>query len=92
MILTEPALNDLDEILGHIQRDNPVAAVETIDRVLAAIDGLTEFPNMGRAGRVAGTRELVVPGQKYVVAYRIRGDCVEVARVRHGARRWLRRV
>ncbi len=43
---------------------------------------------MGRAGRVPGTRELVISGTPYIVPYRVRGGAVEVLRVFHAARRW----
>ncbi|MBI5496081.1 MAG: type II toxin-antitoxin system RelE/ParE family toxin [Deltaproteobacteria bacterium] len=92
LILAETALNDLDDILGYIQQHNPAAAVETVDRVLSAIEGQMEFPKMGRPGRAKGTRELVVSGLPYVVAYRVGADRVEIARVLHGARRWPRRL
>ena len=47
---------------------------------------------MGRAGRVRGTRELAIDGTPYIVAYRIKGNVVEVLRVIHGAQRWPRRL
>jgi toxin ParE1/3/4 len=43
---------------------------------------------MGRPGRVKGTRELVIVGTPYIVAYRIKGDAVQVLRVLHGAQKW----
>ncbi|MDQ7827232.1 MAG: type II toxin-antitoxin system RelE/ParE family toxin [Candidatus Eremiobacteraeota bacterium] len=43
---------------------------------------------MGRPGRVPGTRELVVPGTKYIVAYRVRHRSLQILRVLHGARKW----
>jgi len=49
---------------------------------------LKKNPALGRAGRVAGTRELVVAGTPYVVPYRVRGEAVEILRVFHAARRW----
>jgi len=45
-------------------------------------------PAMGRAGRVAGTRELVVAETPYIIPYRVRGDAVEILRVFHAAREW----
>jgi plasmid stabilization system protein ParE len=43
---------------------------------------------MGRAGRVTGTRELVVAGTPYIVPYRVRVEAVEILRVFHAARKW----
>src|SRR5277367_4181993 len=82
------ALANLDEEAEYIAADNPAAAGRLVLRILAAADLLRENPAMGRAGRVPGTRELVVPETPYIVPYRVRRDIVEILRVFHGARRW----
>jgi toxin ParE1/3/4 len=46
---------------------------------------------MGRPGRVPGTRELVIPGTRFIVPYRLQGNTIQVLRVFHGARRWPER-
>jgi plasmid stabilization system protein ParE len=43
---------------------------------------------MGRAGRVEGTRELVISRTSYIAAYRIVGDVSRILRVLHGAQQW----
>lgn len=48
---------------------------------------LATFPGIGRPGRVAGTRELVVH-ENYIVPYRIRGANVDIITVQHVAKRW----
>ncbi len=50
---------------------------------------LAEHPELGRVGRVGGTRELVVTGTPYLLVYRIRGDELQILRVLHGRRQWL---
>ncbi len=48
----------------------------------------TTFPNIGREGVLAGTRELVVPSLPYIVVHRIEtGDepAVTILGVYHGA-------
>jgi toxin ParE1/3/4 len=81
------ALANLDAEAGYIAEDNP-AAGRVVMRILRAVDLLKKNPAMGRAGRVAGTRELVVAGTPYIVPYRVRGEAVEVLRVFHAARKW----
>jgi len=73
---------------AYIARDNPPAADRQVERVLAAVAGLLRFPEIGRPGRRAGTRELVVSRTPYVVAYRLRADAIEILRVMHGRQRW----
>jgi toxin ParE1/3/4 len=46
---------------------------------------------MGRAGRVAGSRELVVTGTPFVVAYRLKAESLQILAVLHAARKWPRR-
>jgi toxin ParE1/3/4 len=86
------AERDLDEVEAYIAQDNPRAAVETVLTIIAAADQLDEFPALGRPGRVAGTRELVVEGLPYIVPYRMRGGVIEILRVYHAARRWPARI
>ena len=83
------ALANLDAVGEYIARDNPVAAAATARRILDAVDSLAASPNVnvGRPGRVAGTRELVVT-PNYLVPYRIKGDVLEVLRVMHARQRW----
>ena len=84
----EQAERDRDGIIEYIAHDNPRAAVSVGDEIERQVEMLIEFPNMGRIGRVEGTRELVVSDTPYVVAYRVKGDSVIVLRVLHGARQW----
>jgi toxin ParE1/3/4 len=55
---------------------------------LSGVENLKQFPALGRPGRVAGTRELVISGTHYIVAYRLRGDTVELLLAVHAARKW----
>ena len=86
---TKRAERDLDEIASYIGQDSPAAAarviLELIDRVEAS---LTKRPSIGRAGRVLGTRELVIGELPYVVPYRVREQDIEILRVLHTSRRW----
>jgi addiction module RelE/StbE family toxin len=82
------ALANLNAEAEYIARDNPDAAVRVVGAITAAVDHLAKHPAMGRAGRVPGTRELVVPNLPYIIPYRVRGEAVEILRVFHAARRW----
>ena len=82
------AVDDLDGIAGYISQDNPEAARRTVRRLWTAVKSLAEQPEMGRSGRVHGTRELVVSDTPFVVPYRVVGSEIEILRVLHGARDW----
>jgi toxin ParE1/3/4 len=82
------ALANLDAEAEYIAEDNPAAARRVVQKILRAVDLLKQNPAMGRAGRVAGTRELVVAETPYIIPYRVRRDAVEILRIFHAARKW----
>jgi toxin ParE1/3/4 len=88
IVWTELAVRDLAAARNYIARDNPRAADRQVQRVLAAVAGLLQFPEIGRPGRRAGTRELVISRTPYIAAYRLVGDTVEILRVMHSRQRW----
>jgi toxin ParE1/3/4 len=85
---TSSALRDLEVIGDHIGRENAPAADRTVTRILDRVETLCAHPEMGRAGRVANTRELVVTDTPFIVPYRVRDEVVEILAVFHGARNW----
>lgn len=85
---TPRALRALDGIAEYIAVERPIAARQVVARVRLAVARLEEHPELGRSGRVFGTRELIVPDTRLIVAYRsVKGD-VEVLAVVHTAMRW----
>jgi len=88
VIWTRPALRELENIGDYIARDDPGAAHGIVTRILDRAAALADQPEVGRPGRVAGTRELVVAGTPFILPYRINRDRVEILSVFHGARKW----
>lgn len=76
--------------LDYIAERNPRAAMRVDDEIEQQADYLQEHPDMGRAGRVKGTRELVIQRTSFILVYRVRprAKCIEVLRVLHGAQQW----
>ena len=85
---SEHARQDLFEIVQFTSRDNPVAAQAVIDRIEYVVRHLEDHPNLGRPGRVAGTRELFLSDLPYFIPYRVSGLAVEFVRILHTARKW----
>ena len=82
----------LEDIRERIAADNPTAAIRVIEQIRAAVTLLAGSPALGRPGRVAGTRELVIPRTPYIVPYRVNGDVVQIITILHGAQRWPDRL
>lgn len=59
--LTPSAERDLDDIEAYIAADNPAAAIDTVLRVLDSLAHLSEQTELGRTGRIPGTREWIIP-------------------------------
>ena len=80
---------DLEEAFDWLAERNLVAAWEMLDRVRKrGNQDLAAHPEIGRPGRVRGTRELVVAGTHYVLVYRIQPQEIQILRVLHGAQKW----
>ena len=82
------ALADREAIFDYIEADSPQAAVAVDDRIQICVEGLAQFPNMGRNGRGPETRELVISGTPYIAAYCLAGNALRILRILHGAQEW----
>ncbi len=84
------AIVNRDAQLDYIAQDNPQAAIERGDRVMAQVDNLYDHPEIGRVGRVPETRELVINGTPFILVYRYMPQTkrVELIRLLHGSQQW----
>lgn len=81
------AIQNLAAEAEYIAQENPTVAAEMFEYVKAKVDALADFPATGRAGRVPGTRELVIDRYPYLVPYRVVGEELHVLRVFHTRRK-----
>ncbi|WP_321961187.1 type II toxin-antitoxin system RelE/ParE family toxin [Paraburkholderia sp. J7] len=82
------ALADREATFNFTVINSPRRAVVWDERISASVRRLRLFPNLGRVGRVSGTRELVVESTPFVLAYRYENEALTILRVLHSARRW----
>ncbi len=82
--LSRRAFRDLEEIFDYIAEGKPDAAAHTVEKILQAIQQLERYPQIGRFGRRAGTRELAHP--PFVIVYRMRDSLISVDAILHGRR------
>lgn len=81
------ALEDRAAIVDYIASDNLLAAVDLDSEFQLKAERACANPGLYKAGRVAGTREIVVRPH-YLMVYRVTPQTVEVLRVLHTALRW----
>jgi len=94
--LSARAQRDLDGICAYIAADNPEAAQSVRRRILATVDFLARYPEVGRrirraSPRHAQTRWFVVPKYRnYLIFYCPVLDTIMVLRILHAAQDWTR--
>jgi toxin ParE1/3/4 len=76
IVWSPEAIQDLISLRAYIAEESPVGARRIVLRILHGVEHLLpDNPQMGRPGRVPGTRELVIPQIPYIVPY-----CIQRAR------------
>lgn len=84
----DEAFADLDQIFTYILERNPEAVLTVYEAIRHQVGMLADHPQLGRTGRVRGTRELVITGLPYIVAYYLKGQDVRILAVLHTSRKW----
>ena len=87
---THSARRDYRNIVEWLSDRNPAAAHRIADAIDNRLQILVTMPRMGRAGRLEGTRELVISRTPYIVVYQLEStpDQLVVLRLLHAAQRW----
>lgn len=86
---TPQARDDLAAIREWIAADDDRAADRVISRIVQTAMMFAQFPLLGRAGRVEGTREFAVAGLPYLIVYAIVSESeVDVLTIVHTRRRY----
>jgi toxin ParE1/3/4 len=88
VVWSRRAIRHLASLRKFISKDSEQNAGLVAERILDVIELLQTQPEMGRPGRVLGTRELVIPGTPYIIPYRVRRERLELIAVFHGRQKW----
>lgn len=88
IVWTEPARQDLRALFTYIAEENPHAAKRLLAEIQERVVLLQDNPQLGRVGRVDGTRELVLKGTHYILPYRVKAQQIQILAVFHTARAW----
>jgi toxin ParE1/3/4 len=88
-IWSPEAIADVGALRAYIEQDDPVAARRVALHIIRNVEMLLpRNPEMGRPGRIPGTRELVVPRTPFIVVYRVQSEVLQIIRIFHTARKW----
>lgn len=84
---SDDALEDFDNAIGFIAKDNPAASILIAERINSALRTLSKRP-IGRPGRHEGTYEKSVQNTSYIICYTLTEESVDLVRVIHSAQNW----
>jgi toxin ParE1/3/4 len=86
---TEQATQQLDQAHDYITLSNNKAIAARITmQMVTAVQQLAAFPMSGKAGRVHGTRELVISNTPFIAAYAVDKADIVILAIYHGAQQW----
>jgi addiction module RelE/StbE family toxin len=85
---TPRALAEVDAIFAYVAAHDRNVAERLTFEIEARVAKLADFPDMGRPGRVEGTRDFIIVGTPYILPYRVRHGCVEILAALHASREW----
>ncbi len=88
IVWTKRAEQHLRAAYRYWSTRNPAAADVMLERILSTVELLGHNPELGRPGRIATSRELILKPLPFVLAYRARRGRIEIAALLHGARKW----
>ena len=88
VVWSRRAVRHLVHLRQFIEKDSDQNAAPVASRILNAVDLLQLHPEMGRPGRIVGTRELVVPDTPFIIPYRVRRERLELIAIFHGRQKW----
>lgn len=89
IVRTRRYLRELEAIGDYIAERSPRAAARIVNEIDSKTERLLSTnPFIGRPGEIKGTRELVITGTPYIIAYRVTDTQIDILFVQHGAKQW----
>ena len=85
------AVQDRADIIDYVSHESPLAAIRLDELFAEAASRLADYPYLGKAGQITGTRELI-PHESYRLVYEVQEEVVWILALVHTARHWPRRL
>jgi addiction module RelE/StbE family toxin len=86
---TDAALREVDEILSHIAKDNPLAADEVAVLLQMTVRRLANYPRLAIETDEPSVRVAPVLPYRYLIFYTVDQRTLVIRNVRHSARALL---
>ena len=87
LVWTRRAINDAQSIRQFIAQDSPQMAELIVQRLIAAVDRLSQFPQSGRVvPEIEGATIREVIHGSYRIVYRLIREQVHILTIHHAAR------
>ena len=83
---SKEALDDQKQLVRYVAARDLTAAFGQDDRMSEAIAQLAVHPFLGKRGRLRGSRELVIPGTRFIAVYHLEDGRPLILRVIHQSR------
>lgn len=88
IILSPDAIEDIERLRNFLEQKSPGAARRAMATIFAAIERLTEFPNLGMSTGDADIRQIVIrfSASGYIVRYAVTAETrdILITRIWHG--------
>lgn len=78
---SDRALQQFEDGIDYIARENPVGASNVAQRVADAMEMLLGEPGAGHQGRIKNTLEWVVLKTPYIIAYAVQEEELQILRL-----------
>jgi plasmid stabilization system protein ParE len=88
IVLSPDAIEDIERLRSFLEQKSPDAARRAMAAIFAAIERLTEFPNLGMSTGDADIRQIVIRfgASGYIVRYAVFAESKDIliTRIWHG--------
>lgn len=92
IVWTKRATRHLRAAYEYWAREKSEDAADTmLDRIFSAVELLENHAEIGRPGRISGTRELALTPLPFRLAYRGKRTKIEIVALLRGVRKWPER-
>ena len=87
LIWSPTEVKQLSEIVDYISEDSPIQAEKWADRILNAVEQLTDYPKSGRIVPEINEEKIreIISGN-YRIIYEIEDTCISILTIRHSKR------